>query len=1589
MTNNKEHIFTLEKKVSEKHIDKIIDKFYRLHLSNKEKKEKYIFDFSDVEWIANQELLILTGLFKYLILDNIPFKVFFLKNGSSSEIDIRKAKQFIQIWDVWKIYQVIPHMAYNEYFDIDGNSIDRLKLHFNIKSNTQEIYERYGVTPFVCLNKIDNYDDRIIRELLDKVYLLNDATNEILRENNCILPFENETFSSIITKELYENFLDHFINPTFHTESQYAFLSVSLKRKLDEQQNNAQKIQSILKRNFEDETIPELKNLAFDSKSKEFKNQSLLELSFLDFGGGISSTLRSAYDESDKNSFSSYHFERHIDTRVLEYAFRYDSSRHQLSDRYKEGLKIPRGLFDLLSIVKRFEGWLIARSNYGKVAFNFTSNKSFSNSVQYFGDELLYFPGTLISIYIPERNLEKKFDTSSIKPYDLDSNLSFVNNEVKYISIFELQQKLKDEKLSKDLVYENLFKLLIKELNPNDKNALIYLDFKGFEIDERITKKIIYFLISDYRINLTNNVIVLNPPPKVFLNNIQKEIIHLSEIDRHYKIHPTPFINISDRGEELEVFWLGIYSEGDIKKLNDLLLEDHDLRSSDFENPLDIVGHINTYDKYGNLKSIIDSKTIIEFYKQRIKTSQILELDRIILPCVKKEPNTVFLCNGNYYQYEYLQLFDILSNFDKREYLSNILFNTLKDKLEKIEEYIFISITSSSQKILEYFILKQLIKRNQCIILENYHSFENENAFKQGLKYGNKIVLICDVISTGYMTKKLESSLNNIGSTIHHIGVLVDAIDTDFESEATDYNWIRERISSVYVYKMKKYRRKEISEKLINGNLSVIRINPFTNTPITQSLSESNYINTVLLTNKEFIDLIAPEYIKAGYFKFNNLIHPYFFDMNGILNDENISKRLLNKLINEINYKHSLKDLDIIVYPKNSGVNSVNHQIIRDEILKNQKIDFFELERFSLNEGWRFPHPPQYLKDICKNKYILILDDGSCSGESIIQMIDEVAFLDVKEIVVLSIIGRVTDHKREFFSRLKTIQNSTRVINTTVFFGSHWHIPTYYIEQSPVTKEREWLDEIIRFTNTPSTIKRVASEVRKELVLKDVKEGNNKFLLKCKDGTEIIDELILFKEEIGKTTEFRFYKEYFDFFNLFISRHESRDPKKRGSEPYREIELICAVFLHEPYLYERVKIVLPDLINKIEVFVQTIFWGNPEFNGNPRLEKKKLYYHWDNKNLIHLLFIVFKNEHLFSLLESKNFTKIVQDFAEKPSDVDYLLFKLCSYLPLNNSNNIENQHIESLKRLIDIIIELNEVDKKIIRKLKRFRSFTSSLLSTNDDFNALLNSVKLQYSKLTDDRYHKESMSVQFDIIQTQLEILSNNYKEETERTIIKTWEKITPFIDSLLTFSKSYPDYFYPFGIEIYSNLELSSNSLRKRYGEVSDLIFSLDINSRFEKIREFVKSIYTDFIISESIYFNIFQNTVTPDFLKEYLIFKDKLKAEYAILKLEEYNPINIDQTIGIPLLMTREIVFGELLNNLRHADLNFPVYLDWKTELKTLVLTIKNKPLNNSNLENGGGSGIDKLVRLNKIPNQLISYRKFESSTDFIQEIRFKIV
>lgn len=1556
------------KKFAEQQLDSFVDSVYRNFKNNP--KEKYFFDFSEIEWISNQELLVFTALVKYFVEKSIQFEIIFFKKGIPiNEIDIRVAKQLAQIWDVWKIWSVIPYDYIFPVFEIDGNTITRLKKLYEFKTDNNEIYDRFGITPFVSLEKIENYTDKGIEEILQSVYKLNTATEEIVYRNRCEHPFVNHTLSSIVTKELYENFLDHFSGSFFHSTTNWAFMSLSLKSRLNEAKNSKDYIQRQLENNFREEALPEAKDFFWDKRLLEYKNISYLQYSFLDFGDGIVETIKEQYVKKNAGIASLFIDE----SDVLKFAFNHDTSRHPIEQKFnKSDSFIPRGLFDTLSIVQRYDGLMIARSNFGKILYDFSDGKTIEAAFKKFGDVKYYFPGTLISIYLPAVPKGRLLDSTTIKPIVKKDH--YASTKKCFINIYFIINKIKTSK--KD-IYSNLLVELREQILNKGEPRTIFFSFKGYEFDKRLARKIIFFLLSDYEINLNNNVIVIYPPSRDILTEINSEILSLAQVVKKYIVHPLPIVNYADKDNTLSIFWLGVYNDADKFKLNDLLFEEFTLASQDFEEPDNVVGHINYFDRNGNLHTMFPRRDeLLNYYKNTYKVSELEVVKKIIIAndCLKTNAvRKYYLCNGNYYQTEFIELINLLNNTYDCNLISEILFRRLVEVFPDIKDYKLIGITSSSHKIITSLVSQALVSDEKILLLDNYHAFERDDKFLK-VKNGGKFILICDAIATGFLAYKLKKELVRKHATLSGVGVIVDTIDENFEFSKSIRN--DKNLHFIYLYQrsIRKYRREDPAVKEYLKNHDPIRINPFTNIPISLTIKETND-KRVLLTNTEFLNFINEDHIKVGFLKFNNIVHPYFFDTKAIIS--NIDPELLRRIFRKI--KINAKELKIF-YPKNSGMKYLDIDLLKNHVFRDHSLEAFELERFNTNEGWKFPHTTNHFELIVKNKSILILDDGSCTGDSLIQMIDELALFEVKEIVLLCLIGRINDHKREFFSRitqLKTRHDSS--IRIEIYFGTHWHIPTYYLEDNPSTKEAYWLKEIENLQNTPENIKAIAALIQAELTPKPIDSFKAyTYLPKIKGKNQLIPkkELIQVREEIGKVIGYRFYLESFAYFNKLIRKYEGDEKSERN----REMEILCATLIYEPYLYDHILQSMPDVVDKVEEFVDALIFGNPKKGYRKINLKKELTYDWEKKDILHLFFIVFQGEKLVhKLRDIEIFKNLISFIEETENTINYLLFKLLAYFPVNKKSFL-TADLGHILHLLDISLQQKFFSNRFSKEVKIFRSFLSTLPSDGSYYSQLA-VINENYRKLTDAILHKEAITVQYDILLVDLAVLEESFDELVQEDLIENWRLIANFIEPILSFAKSFPGFF----LSKLGLIEGMGWSLRSLHGQLNDLINYINPNSEFEKIRKSMNRFKHKYLQSDSEIFKIFSQVSTPNILENILQQTSDSNINIHLDIPRELKHISGD----LPEYLFKELIIREIVTNLRHRDKSEPVELSAQQSHEYLFIIFRNK-IGNTDSQ-GGGYGLSFLQTLKKFPNQNLKYtvRKDNDSMYFQQELRIKKV
>lgn len=1541
--------YKFDEKFGERHIEDFTNIFYTNFKKNP--NDKYIFNLEKTEWISNQGLLLFASLLKYLYSKKIKFKIIFpqLDERTGS----RKIQQIAELWYVWKISKIITNREdWKYYFEFSNSKLefsstylDEFIKKFDIKIGNN-IFNRLGITPFIELNHIEKYEDSKVIEIINPIYQLNEAISEELKNNDSDHPFISKTISYIITRELYENFLDHFGKSIFETKDNWCFFSIALRKKLKHN------YQELLNKNFNEEELDETKSFFFSNN--KYKNESIIEFSFIDFGQGIVESLKEQYMLEHKTQDPN-------GTDVLEFAFKHYSSSSPINKINNSNYYIPRGLFDVISIVKRYLGLIIVRSNNSRIIYDFSnSNRGELISKK----EIKHFEGTFITIYIPALE-NKSFDLSVIKPTEpIDYNKEF---SLKFISLNKIFNTVKKSDNRKD--YLLLIKLLVQELENNSNHPQINIvSFLGCT-DENFIQKAIFLFLTDYNINLNNNLVIIHPPEKVILESVETDLNSLTDVEKNFKIHPIPFLyDIKDTVNN-GIIWLGLDNEEDKKKLNEFIYENVIYSLSEFNEPYSILGNLHYLKNNSNLYSKIPNINVIHSFENMF-------IEEIIIRnnCIRSDG--LYLCNGNYYQDEFLQLLELLNNDDDCEIITNILFK----KIGEIDTDIsFIAITSSSHKILNSLIKQNLIKKDKCIFLDSYVNFHQDPNINL-ITRDNRYYLFGDVISGGSMVKKLDSIIKNKGATLEKLIFLVNTIDEDFENSQEFLDENEKRIVYAHRFKIRKFRKDKIDKK--EKFNSLIRINPYTNLPILFS-EQHTVTESILLDNKSFLDYIDDDDIVLNFNIFNNNVHPYFFNLNKILQQQNLKieandTNLISDLIDKLDL--STNSNFEIFYPKNSDIENLNFDILKSNVFKNHSIGINSLDRFNINAGWKFPHTTDRYEQIVKDKNILVVDDGSSSGDSILQMINELSHFQPKKITLLCLLGKITSHKREFYARIKSMKHRSDEegeVLIDIKFGCNWNLPYFSVNDSPYSNEINWLKDLRKNKYLPQYLKSINELVLEIVVPKESNISDYKFFIKDKEGKFLKKEVLLVRNEIGKIIGYRFYLESFLWFNNFMAKYEE---KKSAKDRTKEIELLCMCLLYEPYIYKRMASIMPDIREKIEEFVQKILIGDDK-----KIELDYLFFNWKSniKDLIHLFFIVYDNENITKILSLQGVNKILEfitKYDKSISTMNYLFFKILYYYPLNSEDVNNKKYSSHFTNVISAIIESKNQSDLVLKYIKRFKSFVSTL-PTNDDFTSKKNEIKEFYRIIKDNVHHRDSVTAIYDSLMINLKVLKLN--SNILDKVKDDWDQVNMFMEKFISFENTFP-YFFLDSLNNFSEKE----SIQSIQSYISDIfIDDKNIIDSIDIIEEQLRSFHKNYLKSESsIYYKIFNSTITDvssDKIKS--LFKEKCSALSVEIKIDFKDNFQDGLLLDFPQYYFKEFIIEEICKNFRHSKgiINIVV----SSEIEHFILEVINEK--NLLIKEGGGNGLIKLENLKHYPENIIQYQYTEDHNKFIQKLIIKTI
>lgn len=723
---------------------------------------------------------------------------------------------------------------------------------------------------------------------------------KVIDDNNLKYASNKHLLYSFI-KEFYSNACQHAYEDII---KQKVFFSV----KYDSKINNPSQIQNNLELRYSERSIDE-RNL-FKSNDNKYINQSYVEFNLMDFGCGITKSLRNKYElilnddkENIKKSLISHSSDCDIDTKILEYAFMLFTSRYSLEEDLELHEYIPRGLFIIKDLVKRYGGIIIARSNNGKIIFNYLKSNN-AQEVIICNENKIRFPGTSITIILPSIQKEIVHSTNTEVPF-LDSNRILKNVPLlKYLSNIKLDSlkiTSSNEQAKKKFIISTFFTRLCKSLidhNNSDENSkfLICFDFSGisgYRYD--IIDKLIYFIshcplitqkcscliycITDYQIlkKYSDGYSIIpeaRPIPCLFPNN---EIRWLG-IDF-----------TSPLQKQLTDLWRSnvkyFYTEEDIRVIEGNVIRITFNNKYRIEIVMDDYSKIITY-----LNACIKKAIENEINNMGIEFNELHSSDEdgtnhnynnILLEGLyrnnkKEEKRRAYLTSNGKYQLVFLSFIEKLYIREYRNmiatYLLFKLVNIEGQNIDKISKILTVTLSSQliGQEITE--ILDLLNLKATLVPLSSYFDFQYEDYFEE-IEEGDEVLLVNDVVSTGNLTHRLIENL--IEKKIKK-SIPISIVDCRTPAEISNF---KIPIISLSNYIIEKSNINPFESQ------KPIWINPILNAPTTMSRAKA-FKNNILFEPQAFLKLFKDDsYFKIGLFKRNTVLHTYFLSTHKIMED--------------------------------------------------------------------------------------------------------------------------------------------------------------------------------------------------------------------------------------------------------------------------------------------------------------------------------------------------------------------------------------------------------------------------------------------------------------------------------------------------------------------------------------------------------------------------------------------------------------------------------------------------------------------------------------------------------------------------------
>jgi len=461
---------------------------------------------------------------------------------------------------------------------------------------------------------------------------------------------------------------------------------------------------------------------------------------------------------------------------------------------------------------------------------------------------------------------------------------------------------------------------------------------------------------------------------------------------------------------------------------------------------------------------------------------------------------------------------------------------------------------------------------------------------------------------------------------------------------------------------------------------------------------------------------------------------------------------MIGEMQEELGLEHAGFSPEVVFYPVFSAVEELmKYKEMFSEIFNCDPDNIFPLQRYDTNVGWRFCFPPKLYNLLVRHKRILILDSGSITGASLMQMIDAISIYEPYRIVVLSILGRIEDFDREFFSRIREIKVkhllTKRQLNILknnkwagqeartkrqikellpedivpihIYFGTNIHQFAYQSKEfCPFCQELNMLSNIPKGKDIGyyhHYIKQRRTDIQSKSNYEESLDTWPSYLPmeRIKKRPPFL-EIFIKRDLIGKLVGYRFYPEYYSEFNSVFGMHYSQSK--------RDYELLMAVFLHEPRLLKPFRELMPTIYRQLELFLNAVV--------DEEIGMVELTFEWTKASVVSLVLKMkeledrlFDTETLFQRLICYSFT---EDYAIQTIffTMEGGLVKGKIPIIMNVLRFFDSADAKAIKKLG--ITEFDENWKKLEKKVRDLISRLKFGLPGNKTW-ALLNLNKFYY----------------------------------------------------------------------------------------------------------------------------------------------------------------------------------------------------------------------------------------------------------------------